>query len=34
MIKDKETLAYDQLNGKENELINKELVEQKLPCNY
>ena len=34
IIKDKETLAYDQLNRKENKLINKELVKQKLPHNY
>ena len=34
MIKDKETLAHNQLNRKENELIDKELVEQKLPRNY
>ena len=31
IIKDKKTLAYNQLSGKENKLINKELVEQKLP---
>ena len=34
MIEDKETLAYDQLNRKENELIDKELVEQKLLYNH
>jgi len=30
MIKDKEALAYNQLS-RESELIDKELVEQKLP---
>jgi len=33
MIKDKEALAYNQLS-EESELIDKELVEQKLPCQY
>ena len=31
LIKEKEALAYDQLNGKEHELTDEELVEQKLP---
>ena len=34
IIKDKETLAYNQLNRKGNDFIDKELVEWKLPCNY
>ena len=34
LIKEKETLAYNQLNKKENKLTDKELVEQKLPHYY
>jgi hypothetical protein len=31
LIKEKEALAYNQLNRKETELIDEELVDQKLP---
>ena len=34
LIKEKEILAHDQLNKKENKLINEELVDQKLPYWY
>src|SRR6266581_7130161 len=34
LIEEKEALAYDQLNKKENELTDKELVDQKLPHWY
>ena len=34
LIKEKETLAYNQLNKKENEFIDEELVDQKLPYWY
>ena len=34
LIEEKKALAYNQLNGKETKLMDKELIDQKLPYQY